>query len=138
MGDDELVVRESMNASGSGMDFELLAASLRADSADARTWMDVLGKKLAAALPTRVRLHHGGLLGNGPVNALAADLGAWRLSLRLEHDQPVAERTHVVRGIALKTEVLPLDAWIDALTQALAELAATSAREREAVLRLLS
>jgi hypothetical protein len=132
MGDDELAL------TGSGMDFELLAASLRADSTDARTWMDVLGKKLAAALPTRVHLHHEGLLGNGPVNAVAADLGAWRMSLRLEHDQPMAERTHIVRGIALKTEALPLDAWIDALTQALAELAATSAREREAVLRLLS
>ncbi len=121
-----------------GMEFELLAASLRAETADMRMWMDVLGNKLAGALPNRVRLHRGGLLGNGAVNGLTADLGAWRLSLRLDHDQPVAERTHVVRGIALKTESLPLDAWIDALTQALAELAATSGREREAVLRLLS
>ena len=121
-----------------GMDFDLLAASLRANTADTRIWIDVLGKKLAGALPGHVRLHHKGLLGNGPVSGLTADLGAWRLSLRLEHDQPVAERTHIVRGIALKTEALPLDAWLDALTQALGELAATSGHEREAVLRLLS
>jgi hypothetical protein len=127
---------ESENTSG--MELELLAASLRADAADAPTWVAVLGNKLAGALPGRVHLHHGGMFGNGPVNGLAADLGTWRLALRLEHDQPVAERTHVVRGIALKTESLPLDAWIDALTQALAELATTSARERDAVLRLLS
>lgn len=123
---------------GGGLNFELLAASLRADTADTRTWVEVLGQKLAGALPSRVRLHRGGLFGNGAVDGIAADLGGWRFALRLEHSEPIAERTHLVRGIALKTEALPLDAWIDALVAALAELAATSARERTAIQGLLS
>jgi hypothetical protein len=118
-------------------DFELLAASLRADATDLGVLARVLGAKLADALPGRVALHHGGLFGGGPVDGFIADLGAWRFALRMEHGQPVAERVHLVRGIALKTEALPLDAWIEELSRALAELAAGSARERAAVLRLL-
>jgi hypothetical protein len=56
----------------------------------------------------------------------------------LEHGEPLAERTHIVRGITLKSETLPLDIWIDALVAALAEVAATSARERTAIQGLLS
>jgi hypothetical protein len=121
-----------------GLDFELLAASLRADTMGARVWVAVLGQKLANALPSRVRLHHGGLFGNGAVDSVIADLGGWRFALRLEHGEPLAERTHIVRGIALKSETLPLDVWIDALVAALAEVAATSARERTAIQGLLS
>ena len=47
-----------------------------------------------------------------PSNSIEIELGAWRLALRMEHGYPVAERTHIVRGIALKTEQLTLDAWI--------------------------
>lgn len=120
------------------LDFDLLAASLRADTADMGTWVDVLGKKLAGALPYRVRLRHGGIFGGGPVTGFTADLGTWRFGMRLERGQPLAERTHVVRDIALKTEVMPLDSWLDALVESLAELASTSARERAAIQGLLS
>ncbi|MBF6590278.1 MAG: hypothetical protein IVW57_07065 [Ktedonobacterales bacterium] len=121
-----------------GGTFELLAASLRADQSDMSTWMAALGMKLAGALPGRVTLRRGGVLGNGPIRGLVANLGTWRFALRMEHGQPVAERAHIVRGIALKTEALPLDAWIESLSAALAELAATSARERAAILTLLA
>ncbi len=119
-------------------DFDLLAASLRAEVADLRTLVPVLGAKLAQALPSRVTLHHGGFFGNGPLDAFAVDLGAWRFALRMEHGQPVAERVHIVRGIALKTESIPLEEWIDALSASLAEVAASSAHDRAALLRLLS
>jgi hypothetical protein len=118
-------------------DFDLLAAALRADSGDLHAWVSALGVKLAGALPDRVALHRGGLFGNGPIEGIAADLGTWRFALRLERGRVAAERTHVVRNIALKTESLSLDAWIDELARALADLAATSARERAALLSLL-
>ncbi len=119
------------------LQLDLLAASLRADAADAVMWMRVLGTKLAATLPARVTLHRGGMLHQGSVDALAVDLGTWRFALRSDRGQPIAERTHLVRGIALKTETLPLDLWLAALTEALAELAATGERERRAILQLL-
>lgn len=118
-------------------DFDLLAAALRADMSDMPAWMAALATKLAGALPDRVAIQHGGWLGNGPVNGVTADLGSWRYSLRMEHGRPLGERMHIVRGIALKTEPLPLDAWIDGLSAALAELAESSARERAAIMRLL-
>jgi hypothetical protein len=120
------------------LNFDLLAASLRADMHDMNTWIAVLGHKLADALPVQVRLHHSGLFGSGVVDGLEADLGEWRYSLRLDHGRPTAARVHIVRGIALKTEVVPLDAWIDDLAATLADLAAQSAREGEAIRRLLA
>lgn len=118
-------------------DFDLLAAALRADMADMATWVATLSTKLAQSLPARTRLHKNGMFGGSRVDGVEADLGDWRYTLRLDHGQPLAERTHVVRGIALKTERLPLDTWIDEISAALADLATTSARERDAIMRLL-
>ena len=117
--------------------FDLLAASLRADMSDMHTWFAVLGGKLAGALPTRVRVRREGMFGRGNVEGVEVDLGEWRYILRLERGHPVGERTHIVRGIALKTEPLALDAWIDDLAESLAALAASSARENQAIQRLL-
>ena len=121
-----------------GLDFELLAASLRADTSDMQMWIAVLSRKLEDALPQRVRLHRSGVLHNGAVKSVEIELGAWQLALRLEHGYPLAERTHVVRGIALKTEQLTLDTWITSLCQGLFDLAATSAREHAAIESLLT
>lgn len=126
-----------MASAGDGISFELLAAALRADTADLGAWVAALGTKLAGALPERVQVRHGGLFGNGPITGIVADLGEWRYALQVQHGRPVAERVHVVRGIALKTEHVPLDAWIDGLSRSLSEIAATSARERAALQRLL-
>ena len=117
--------------------FDLLAASLRAGAADMSTFVPALAEKLLAALPGRVAVQRAGMLQHGPTYGVVAELGPWRFALQMEHGRPVAERTHNVRGIALKTETLSLDAWIDALTAALADLAATDERERAAVMRLL-
>jgi hypothetical protein len=121
-----------------GLDFELLSASLRADTSDMQMWIATLGSKLDSALPQRVRLHRGGVFSNGAVKSIEIELGAWRLALRMEHGYPLAERTHVVRGIALKTEQLTLDTWITSLCQGLSDLAATSAREHAAIESLLT
>jgi hypothetical protein len=120
------------------LDFDMLAASLRADMQDIGTWVAALGGKLATALPTQVRLHRSGLFGGGAVDGLDADLGEWRYGLRLDRGRPIATRMHVVRGIALKTEAVALDAWLDDLAATLAALAGQSAREGEAIRRLLT
>ena len=121
-----------------GINMDLLVASLRANQSDMPAWVAVLSEKMARAFPERVRLRHAGLFGGGQVNGFTADFGAWQFRLRLDRRQPLAERTHVVRGIALKTEQLPLDVWIMALGEVLAEMAATSTRERAAIQGLLS
>jgi hypothetical protein len=136
-----LQARDGADSSDGGrigaLDFELLAASLRASSSDIRSWITILGDKLARALPAQVQVHRAGFRKNGAVNRIEVDMGAWRLLLRLENGYPVAERTHVVRGIALKTEQLSLDDWITCLCTALSERAAASAQDYAALQSLL-
>jgi len=48
-----------------------------------------------------------------------------------------AARTHLVRGIALKSEPIGLDEWIEALAAELTLLADRSAQDRAALQRLL-
>jgi hypothetical protein len=128
------------DAPGGAMGFELLAASLRADAGDARAFVEALARKLGDALPHRVHVdRHGGLFSHEhPVQRIQVQLGDWEYQLiggpggALE-----ARRTHLVRGVALKSEQMGLDEWIDALSAELAELARHSAQDHEALRRLL-
>jgi hypothetical protein len=118
-------------------DFELVAASLRADSTDLDVFVPALAAKLCAALPEQVEVERSGLLGRRPVRRVEVFVGEHRYELRYERKHVETSRARVVRGIVLKTEELPLDVWIDALSRDLAEEAGTSERSRLALQRLL-
>lgn len=125
---------------GEGMGFELLAASLRADAGDTHSFVEALARKLADALPQRVQVERGGGLfsHNHPVRRVAVNLGEWEYLLSAEPGGALsAARTHTVRGIALKSEPLGVDEWIDALSAELVALAEHSARDQAALQRLL-
>ena len=137
-------------------DFELLAASLRADATDLRAFVEALAVKLEGALPGAIKVERGGggLFGGGRkrVEQISVGLGSDSFELesddgrvrcsrrtakqRLRRHQPTARRT-VVRGIALKNEELTLDEWIDAVSRALVAEAESSERGRAALGRLL-
>jgi hypothetical protein len=115
-------------------------ASLRADSADGHAFLQALAARFEDALPHAVRVDrkHGLLSSNHSAKAIEIDAGADRYRVadagggRLE-----ATRTRVVRGIALKSERLEIDAWIAGLAQALAADAERSSSAQEALRRLL-
>jgi hypothetical protein len=118
---------------------DLLAASIRADAADTRLFVEVLATKLEEALPgiVEVRRQKGLLRRSHPVQALFVQLGDRRFELH-HHPHTVQARIALqARGITLKTEDTPLDAWIDALSRALDERARTSAETRAALERLI-
>lgn len=122
------------------MGFELLAASLRADAGDTGAFLEALAAKLGGALPQRVRVERGGGLFSHqhPVRRLAANLGEWEYVIEAGPGGSLnAARTHAVRGIALKSEPLGLDDWIENLAAELATLAQRSAQDRAALQRLL-
>ena len=122
------------------MGFELLAASLRADAGDTGAFLEALAAKLGGALPQRVRVERGGGLFSHqhPVRRLAANLGEWEYIIEAGPGGGLnAARTHAVRGIALKSEPLGLDEWIENLAAELATLAQRSAQDRAALQRLL-
>ena len=122
-------------------DFDLLAASLRADATDNRTFLEVLAGKLETALPGGVEVRRaGGLLRRDhPVTDITLSLGDWRFHLATHGGANVrAERTHLVGGIALKSEPLELDAWIGALAEALVAHAKSNAIAAAALHQFLS
>jgi hypothetical protein len=120
-------------------DLDLVAASLRADAGDLDAFIEALAVKLDAALPGQVEVERrGGLLGGRKrVRRIEVTLGDQRYELELERARVTCRRRSVVRGIALKTQELDLDAWIAALSQDLVDEADRSERGREALARLL-
>jgi hypothetical protein len=118
-------------------DFDLLASSLRADARDVDSFFEVLAAKLAGALPDRVEVERGGLLGRSRPRSVAVTLGDRRYEAERERHGIVCRRRTIVRGIALKTDELGMDAWIDALSADLVDEAKTSERSRMALEGLL-
>ena len=121
-------------------DLDLLAASLRADATDTTAFLEALAARLEAALPGQVEVQRkGGLFGGGKrVRRIAVRLGDSHYEIEGDGGPPTARRRNVVRGIALKTEELPVDVWIEALSADLLDLARTSERGRAALERLLT
>jgi hypothetical protein len=72
------------------------------------------------------------------VRRIAVRLGDSHYEIEGEHGALVARRRNVVRGIALKSEELGVDAWIDGLSADLLALAQRSEQGRLALERLLT
>ncbi len=122
---------------------DLLAAALRADTADLGTFVAVLAEKLRTLLPDhadvqtkRSRLHHGAIT----QVAITVSGGGRRLEL---HYAPgggealAATAARVSGGIVLKTEQLDLDAWLRSLAEVIADEARSSEHARRVLSQLL-
>lgn len=121
-----------------GLDVEMVAASLRADAADLGVFLEVLASKLSEAIPQGVRvLHQGGLFGPKKVRRVEVVLGEHVLHIERAAGGLRAGRTHYVRGIALKTEALAVEHWVDELARQLTEHARVNSAAREALGRLV-
>jgi hypothetical protein len=121
-------------------DLDLLAASLRADAGDTAAFMEALAARLEGALPGQVDVERKGRLFGGAkqVRRIAVRLGDTHYEIENDGGAPTARRRSVVRGIALKSEDLGVDAWIDDLSRDLVALAESSERGRAALERLLT
>jgi hypothetical protein len=124
-----------------GVDFDLVAASLRSSSGDLATFVEVVAAKLERALPARVKVQRRAVrfLGREKrVVSVECELGEQRYLLAAKDGAVETRRATAVRGVVLKSEVVPLDAWIDALARDLAAEAASSERSRVALEQLLT
>jgi hypothetical protein len=122
-------------------DFDLVAASLRADAADSHGFVEALAVRLESALPgqTRVQRRSKRLLSREKVvREIEVDAGENRYALAVDDQGGLdARRSAAVRGIVLKNDPLPVDEWIDSLARDLAEQAQASEQGRLALERLL-
>ncbi|HEV2361451.1 MAG TPA: hypothetical protein VGS21_07100 [Acidimicrobiales bacterium] len=123
-----------------GLGFDMLAASLRADASESKTFLNVLGNKLLAALPSQVTLEHERKRFRETDRVLKIEVTLEELEFRLEEagGRIVAMISHVVRGMRLRSDEVGVDEWIDRLSRKLAEAAASSARARDAISGLLT
>jgi hypothetical protein len=121
------------------LSFDRVAASLRADARDLAVFLEVLAGKLGDALPSAVTVEReGGILSRKRVKRLQVQLGEHRYELTRAGSGLEGRRSHSVRGITLKTEVLAIEDWIAELARHLTEHARGSATARDALDRLLS
>jgi hypothetical protein len=128
-----------------GTDVELLAAQLRADAGDTTTFFTVLVDKLRDALGSRVRVdRQGGGWRRRPaqVTAVEVDLtdGGDGLVLRAERHGGEVRCTvaRPVRGVVLSNRPVPVAEWIAMLVDGLAQRAARSQQDRDALGGLLT
>jgi hypothetical protein len=121
--------------------FDLVAASLRADAADSRGLAEALAVRLESALPGQTRVKRRSkrfLSGEKVVRLIEVDAGENRYALAVDdHGGLDARRSAAVRGIVLKNDPLPLEQWLDSLARDLAEQAQQSEHGRQALERLL-
>jgi hypothetical protein len=120
--------------------FDLVAAQMRAESADLDAFVEGLATKLEEATPGMVRVERvrSGFRGPKRVRRITVDGGGVRLELAAEGGSRVeAKRARVSGGITLSSEPLDVDAWIEALARALADEADRNQKTRQALERLL-
>jgi len=125
---------------GSVSEWDLLAASLRADTADLQSYLEGLATKLEAGFPGRVRVERrgGGLFGGKKrVASVVVRLGDREYVLENSDEELSCGCRTIVRGVALKTERLSLREWTDRLAADLLERAGQSESDRLAIEKLL-
>ncbi len=130
----------AVSSDESAVDLELLAASLRADTSDLTAFVESLAAKLEEAVParTRVERRRSGMFGPKAVRRITVDLGDRRLELRYDGGSVQTQGSKLSGGIVLKNEPLDADAWLAALSEALATEARRSETTRKALERLLT
>jgi hypothetical protein len=119
--------------------FGVAATLSKQYAADQRFFLELLAQMLEQALPEEAVIgKRGGLFSKKTVQKVAVTLGDNRYTLEDPGRGPLlATRTRIVRGIALKTETIPVEEWLAELGTALDERARTSAAAREALARLI-
>lgn len=119
--------------------FDLMAASLRADTADLPAFLEALAAKLVDALPGMVSVKRsGGMFAKAhPVSQIEVGLDDRRYSLTVNGGRVDAFVAHEVRGVRLSGDAVPLDTWITQLGSGLGAHASRSASGAEALRRLL-
>jgi len=123
-----------------GLDIDLLAASLRADFGDLGAFVEALAVKLEDAVPGAVSVdrRRDGMFGPKRVRRIALDAGGQRLELRTDGAAIQTTCSRLSGGIVIKRDELDADAWLRALGEALAIQAQSSNATRQALERLLN
>jgi len=103
---------------------EQIAAGLALDLHDMEAFLAQLANTMSQGLAEQTKIQARGRT----VDAIEIDLDPDIFIARRSGAHVVSEHKRIVRGIVLKTNSLPLDHWVERLTDALARHANTNAR----------
>ncbi|MFO0757728.1 MAG: hypothetical protein U0359_14620 [Byssovorax sp.] len=109
-----------------------IAAGMRLDLGHMDTFLTQLATTLSQGFAEKTVIQANG----GYVLSVTIDLDPDHYIARREGPRVVAEYKKVVRGVALRTQALPLDQWVEKLTGSLAKHANTNARAAWVLQRL--
>jgi hypothetical protein len=128
-----------------GPSLDMVAAALRADSADLAIYTRVLTESLGDALPPdcvtvdRDRSMSDRMRGRpGQVTKITVRLGDRVMTLGLQRGAPVAEVCSEVRGVVLSRKTVPMGVWTEELAKALVAHAEQNAEAARALRRLVA
>ena len=134
-----------MTEPGDALSFDLVAAALRADSADVAVYARVLTDSLGAALPPGVvevdrdRTMSDRMRGRpGQVAKVTVRLGDQVLTLATQRGQLVAEICKEVRGVVLSRRAARVDEWLAELARGLVAYADQNAQAAHVLRRLVA
>jgi hypothetical protein len=134
-----------MTEPGDAVSLDLVAAALRADSADVAVYARVLTDSLGDALPEgvvtvdRERSVSDRMRGRpGEVAKITVRLGDQLLTLAVRRGQPVAEICREVRGVVLSRRPVQVTEWAAELAKALVAYADQNAQAAEVLRRLVA
>jgi len=134
-----------MTEPGDAPSLDLVAAALRADSADVAVYARVLTDSLGDALPKgvvtvdRERSVSDRMRGRpGEVAKITVRLGDQMLTLSVQRGQPVAEICREVRGVVLSRRPVQVTEWAAELAKALVAYADQNAQAAQVLRRLIA
>ena len=134
-----------MTEPGDAPSIDLVAAALRADSADVAVYARVLTDSLGDALPEgvvivdRERSVSDRMRGRpGEVAKITVRLGDQMLTLAVRRGQPVAEICREVRGVVLSRRQVQVTEWAAELAKALVAYADQNAQAAQVLRRLIA
>ena len=134
-----------MTEPGDAPSLDLVAAALRADSADVAVYARVLTDSLGDALPEgvvivdRERSVSDRMRGRpGEVAKITVRLGDQMLTLAVRRGQPAAEICREVRGVVLSRRPVQVTEWAAELAKALVAYAEQNAQAAQVLRRLVA
>ena len=114
------------------IDAAQLAAGMQLDMRNAEAFMMQLARALGHAFGPRSKIDWAG----GRIAKVALDLGKDMFVAVLEVDTIIGQKKKMVRGVALKTAIYPIEEWVPMLHEAIAEHMNTNTRVATALAQL--
>jgi hypothetical protein len=125
-------------------DVEMVAAALRADTADLDSYHKVLSNTIGSMLPANmVEVERDRSLSDrvagrpGTATAIRLHLGDKTLELVAHRGRLVATSAQEVRGVVISKKEVPVADWVRQLAEYVSSVAAENADAREALGKLL-